>query len=135
MKLFPDQLRLRALSCDEVKAAKSDVPLFEFLTSFRMQSNLLGIITVPVGYQTDFASIPRAVWSLLSPDDVVVSFASTIHDRLYFLGGTLEDGRTYTREQADQVFIEGMADCGATSFQQWAVYHAVRLFGGSHFHA
>jgi hypothetical protein len=43
------------------------------------------IIKVPVGFVTDFASIPRAFWSILPPIDNYAK-AAVIHDWLYWEG-------------------------------------------------
>ena len=40
-----------------------------------------GKITVPAGYITDLASVPRAAWTFISPFDV--ARAAVIHDLLY----------------------------------------------------
>ena len=40
-----------------------------------------GKITVPAGYITDLASVPRAAWAFISPFDVARS--AVIHDMLY----------------------------------------------------
>ena len=40
-------------------------------------------VQVPVGFVTDFASIPRLFWSLLRPDGLY-AYAAIIHDYLYW---------------------------------------------------
>ena len=40
-----------------------------------------GTITVPAGYITDLASVPRPIWAVISPFDV--ARAAVIHDLLY----------------------------------------------------
>ena len=64
-------------------------------------SSTLGItVQVPVGFATDYASIPRALWSFLPPTGTYAA-AAVIHDWLYWT-------QTTTREEADQVFREAM---------------------------
>lgn len=89
-------------------------------------------MTVPVGYVTDFASIPRIAWNILDPEDPVIGWPSVAHDYLYSCAGTLPDGFKYTRDKADDTLVELMAFCGAGSFVRWAVRRAVGTFGGSH---
>lgn len=134
MSAFVTKLYLRSFSADEIKAAGRDVQLYETAVSdFIYASEKLGrAINVPVGTQTDFASIPRPVWSLLDPEDPIIAWPSLVHDYLYQCAGTLPDGFTYTREQADSVLREAMEVCGASSVIRNAVYQAVEQFGGSH---
>ncbi len=102
---------------------------------FEYQSEILGRILVPAGFCTDFASIPRPVFSYIDPEDPGILYPSVVHDRLYSLEGKLPDGRTYTREQADSVLKEAMELAGARWDQRQVVYRAVRLFGGSHWNS
>lgn len=133
MSKFISQLFLRSFSPAEVKAARSKVQLYELTQPFSYQSDKLGVtITVPAGYKTDFASIPRAAWEFLDPEDPIIAWPSVIHDYLYTCKGKLPDGTKYKREQADAVLREGMEACGAASLIRESVYQAVRAFGGSH---
>jgi len=79
-------------------------------------------ITVPLGFQTDFASIPRPFWVVL-PKWGKYGNAAVIHDWLYW-----EQGRS--RANADAVLAEGMAVFGVSSLVRYTIYTAVRLFGG-----
>ena len=131
MSSFLDPLLVRVLSPEEVKLAGSSVQLYELLADFSYQSDSLGFtVTVPKGFHTDFASIPRAVWSWMDPEDPAICWASVIHDYLYSLSGELPGQHVISREQADGTLREAMAVCGATEFQQIAVYDAVRIGGG-----
>ncbi|MBS0328208.1 MAG: DUF1353 domain-containing protein [Proteobacteria bacterium] len=132
MKQFPDNLLLRAFAPDVLAQMKTDRALYQLQGPFTFESTVLGKVTVPLGFLTDFASIPRAALWYIDDDDPGILFASIIHDFLYKQAGQLEDGRKYTREGADMVLREGMQVCGARKDQCAAVYAAVRLFGGSH---
>ncbi len=75
-------------------------------------------ITVPAGFVTDFASVPwyaRSVISVLGRH----SIAAIVHDYLYW------DQRC-TRDQADALLAEAMAEYGSTQFQRSVVYYAVK---------
>jgi hypothetical protein len=78
-------------------------------------------IAVPVGFQTDFASIPRPFWIVL-PKWGQYGNASIIHDWLYW------DQRR-PRAVADAVFLEGMEVLGVNAPVRYTIYAAVRFFG------
>ena len=85
-------------------------------------------VTVPVGFRTDLASIPRFAWAYLSPWDI--ARAAVIHDYLYW-----QLGDNYTkaeRKHADDVFLNGMRHCvpAISKIKAKAAYRAVRIFGG-----
>jgi hypothetical protein len=133
MSQFITPLFLRSFSPAEVKAAGSAVQLYEITRDFSYESDKLGrTITVPAGLITDFASIPRAAWEFIDPEDPIIAWPSVIHDYLYTCKGTLPDGTKYRRIQADAVLREAMEACGAGSLIRESVYQAVKAFGGSH---
>lgn len=88
-------------------------------------------IECPEGFETDLASIPRPLWSVLSPWDI--ARAAVIHDYLYKLIRD-NDKATYSmRKAADKVFLLAMKD-SEPSVPEWKIkiaYYAVRLFGWS----
>ena len=134
MTAFPLPLVLRAFAPEEVASAETDRQLYQLREEFRFVSAEFGEIVVPIGFITDFASIPRAALWYVDDDDPVILFASVIHDYLYTRRGDLGLGTrvTFTREDADRVLREAMLLCGARRAQAWVVYSAVRLGGGSH---
>jgi hypothetical protein len=79
------------------------------------------VITVPTGFVTDFASIPRAFWSVLVPTGRY-GRAAIVHDYLYW-------EQTCTREQADRILLLGMTESGVDRVTREAIYAAVRLAG------
>lgn len=79
------------------------------------------IITVPKGFVTDFASIPRAFWMIMPPDGEYTN-AAVIHDYLYNI-------QTRTRKQSDDIFKEAMKVLGVNWFRRGTMYNAVRSFG------
>ena len=80
-------------------------------------------VTVPKGFVTDLASIPRIFWSLLRPDGLY-AYAAIVHDYLYWT-------QTTTKETADTILKFGMEDFKVDSASVTAIYEAVSLFGGS----
>ena len=79
-------------------------------------------IGVAIGFQTDFATIPRPFWVIL-PKWGRYGNATVIHDWLYWL-------QTRPRREADAILLEAMGVLGVTSLVKVAIYWAVRLFGG-----
>lgn len=84
------------------------------------EENSADIIIVPVGFQTDFASIPSLFWTLLPPDGGY-SAAAVIHDFLYFT-------QTRTRLASDRIFLEAMQVLKVNVFKRLIMYRAVRTF-------
>jgi hypothetical protein len=80
-------------------------------------------VTVPVGFVTDFASIPRVFWSLLRPDGLY-TYPAIVHDFLYW-------EQPVARDVADRIFKLGMEDFGVDAAIVAACYNAVRGFGQS----
>ncbi len=94
------------------------------------------VITVPAGFVTDLASIPRPIWSFFPPDGPWVKGA-IIHDFLYYTQGTGEwygrDGidrpEPYTRAESDWILNEAMLDLQIGAWARFVIYTAVRLGG------
>src|SRR5215211_497015 len=80
-------------------------------------------VKVPVGFVTDFASIPQTFWSFLRPDGLY-TFPAIVHDYLYWT-------QSVSREVADQIFRLGMEEFGVPNKVVSAIYRSVSLFGGS----
>jgi hypothetical protein len=95
-----------------------------------------GRITVPAGFVTDLASIPRPVWSFYPPDGPWVKGA-VVHDFLYYTQGSgewygrkgVERDRPYSRAESDQIFWEAMTDRGIGLWARIVIWSAVRLGG------
>jgi hypothetical protein len=80
-------------------------------------------VDVPVGFVTDFASIPRPFWSLLPPDGEY-TYPAIVHDYLYWQ-------QQRPRDVADNIFRFGMQDLRIPAWKIAAIYDAVHLFGGT----
>ena len=82
------------------------------------------VITVPKGFVTDFASIPRALWSFgLSPNGTY-SKAAIVHDYLYWI-------QRCTRLQADNILDIAMKEAKVEPITRTAIYEGVRAGGRS----
>jgi hypothetical protein len=79
-------------------------------------------VTVPVGFVTDLASIPRIFYSALRPDGEY-TYPAIIHDYLYWT-------QTRPKDTADMIFKFGMQDFDINGLVIKAIYEAVH-YGGS----
>lgn len=101
-----------------------------FTAPFAFVSAQLGRVEIEVGFDTDFASVPRGLWNLYPPDGDYTP-AALIHDALYWHQALCEGGLPVTREQADAVFFEAMTVLGIGWLTRSILYRAVRLGGGA----
>jgi uncharacterized protein DUF1353 len=90
-------------------------------------------ITVPAGFRFDLSSVPRALWSVIAPFELSI-VAPLLHDFLYESGGrppdvSIDPPRTYTRAEADRMFLEIMEAEEVVWWRRWLAYSAVRIFG------
>ncbi len=80
-------------------------------------------VSVPIGFISDLASVPRVFWSIL-PRQGRYAYAAMIHDYLYW-----EQGRP--REEADTIFKIAMEDSQVDGAVVETLYRAVSIFGES----
>ena len=78
-------------------------------------------VAVEIGFETDFATIPRIFWIVL-PRWGRYGNASVIHDWLYWK-------QTRPRKEADDIFLEGMGVLEVGAVTRYLIYISVRLFG------
>ncbi len=113
MSAFPDKLCVTEVSDSVFQVA--DHP-------FRYQSDIAGrTFTVPVGFFTDFASVPRIgiIYAMLGD---TAHESAVVHDWCYFLG-------KLTRKMSDDVLFEAMGVSGIPFWRRWPIYWGVRLGG------
>lgn len=77
--------------------------------------------SAPLGFMTDFASIPRIFWWAL-PKWGVYGFAAVVHDWLYW-------SQLGTRYEADRRLRKLMVADHTPAWQVALIYAGVRLFG------
>jgi len=120
------------LSVDEIKALKG------VGIKVKRETNKTETITVPKGFVTDLASVPRAMWWLIAPFDV--ARAAIIHDLLYKVIRQYrwkkkdKEDKALVKEAkvaADKVFLLGMqdADPKIPGYKIYLSWKAVDLFG------
>lgn len=90
-------------------------------------SEIAGLITVPSGFETDFASVPRLPLMFLFFGDRIHA-AAVVHD---WLCHHHYNKRLMTWRQAAIIFNEAMAAQGAPLWQRWPMTTAVLLYGRS----
>jgi hypothetical protein len=97
---------------------------FHVSKPFIFYSEVLGKeIVVPEGFETDFASIPWFLQSLIQVNGPHIP-AAVIHDMLCEYGDLFE----ITQKQADQVLLEAMQCLGVRVTQRSAMYAGVRMY-------
>jgi hypothetical protein len=89
----------------------------------KMVPSVLSAVVVPAGFVTDFASVPRAFWSLFRPDGNY-AYAAVLHDYLYWT-------QDRPKSAADAIFRAAMDDLKIADSQSAILFHAVDLFGSS----
>ncbi|RLA38627.1 MAG: hypothetical protein DRR06_20425 [Gammaproteobacteria bacterium] len=128
----------------------------KLLSPLVYDDELLGAITIPRDYVTDYASIPKWIprW-FLDQDGPLIRIASVVHDFGYTRGGRYRYGVRLSREQVDALFERIMLrmieeylpvlvkngpaadEAHPIAKQRYtlaakAAHKAVRIFGGSH---
>lgn len=120
MNPFPDVLELRDGGMVNGSRTFIVAHYFRYISS-------LGTVTVPTGFRTDGASIPKAFWNILEPFGPYFP-AALVHDYLY--SGASDGHFTTDRQTADMLFKEAMFNLGVGWPTRETIYRAVRLFGG-----
>lgn len=77
-------------------------------------------LTVPRGFITDLASIPKLLWSFLPPFGAWTK-GSVVHDYIWESG-------ILTLKEADDIFLEMMLKEGATKWKADLIYYSVRAY-------
>lgn len=78
--------------------------------------------TVPHGFITDGASVPRFFWWLCPPMQPCYLAAAVLHDYLY-------STKPVDRKVADLTFYRVMIEDGEQMWRAYVMYRAVRWFG------
>ncbi|MHA1809343.1 MAG: DUF1353 domain-containing protein [Candidatus Heimdallarchaeaceae archaeon] len=111
MSSFTDNLLLEQLGGDEWRT-KRDLVFYSGDV----------IYTVPSGFKTDLASIPRIFWSLIGHPAGEYSAAAVLHDWLYSV-------QIESREKSDKLLLEGMEVLEVKKYKRYLIYWAVRIGG------
>lgn len=104
---------------------QGDRKRWKILEPFQYLDDDAGLVTVPAGFLTDFASVPRLPLTFA----LVGSYghaAATLHDWLYASGAE-------SRRQADAVFRRALRSSGIARWRAWVMWVGVRLGGAKRF--
>jgi hypothetical protein len=82
-------------------------------------------ITVPAGFVTDFASVPKTFWGILPRWDKYGQ-AAVLHDYLY-------NSLKRSRIDSDKIFLEAMEVLDVPKWKSRVMYQSVRMFGSKHY--
>lgn len=126
MSEFTSKLIVRPLEKDELAARHWGLG-WQLQKSFVYDLGRKGggdKITLPAGYESNGASVPRWLWWLVHPCDPDVGKAAWVHDYCY-------QRQEYSKPYCDAVFLDGLITLGCPSWKAIGCYEAVHLFGWS----
>ena len=118
--LFPDAIQLRDAGIRNGTRVFTLEHYFRYISSY-------GTITVPTGFVTDGASVPRVFWPIFDPFGGDYFHAAIIHDYLYSRWSTAHFN--CTRKDADLIFKEAMFNRGINWPTRETIFRAVRIGG------
>jgi len=85
------------------------------------KSDIVGLVYIPAGFVTDFASVPRLPLAYLLAGNTAHE-AAVVHDYLYVIHRS-------TKSQADRTFREAMGVTGVPAWRKNLMYAAVTIGG------
>lgn len=105
---------------EDVIVRQSGVDVFELVQQVRFQHGER-IFTIPAGFRTDFASVPRPfVWLL--PKYGVYTRAAILHDFLVV-------HKPVSAVEADRLFNLALKELGTPLIRRWIMWAGVRIGG------
>lgn len=111
--------------CDLEIADNTDDGQWVLINPLVYQSDVGGmVITVPAGFRTDLASVPRLPMVYWLTGDCARE-AAVVHDYLY-------STHLVSRKTADAVLKEASAVTGVPAWRRIMMWAGARAFGGSH---
>lgn len=109
----------------EVELADEETNEWALIREFAYQSDLAKrTFFVPVGFRTNFASVPRLPIAFWLFGDTSRQ-AAVIHDYLYAT-------KPVDRAKADAILREASAVSGVSAWRRWGMWVGVRIGGGTH---
>jgi hypothetical protein len=95
--------------------------------SIRVAKGAAQVFTVPAGFTTDLATVPRPLWLITGGKSGAHQRAAVCHDYQCKV-------REMSSKEAAQMFLDIMHQDGVPDWRAWLMYWAVRL-GGPRFKA
>lgn len=123
MQTFKEDLIVKSYSVNKWQLVQP------FYFYFNENNKEEGVI-VTEGFITDFASVPRILWSILPPTGLYTK-AAVMHDFLYKNGYV----KKYNRKFCDKMFLEAMRALKVDHITRNVMYFGVRIFGKRFFSA
>lgn len=105
-------------------------PLYEFAEPWTWFDWCSRIHTIPAGFETDLASIPKWLHWYIKPDDWDILLPCLCHDAVYGFKGKMPNGVKITRKESDEFLRKCCIEMGMRKTQAWMVYWSVRIGGG-----
>ncbi|WP_223191240.1 DUF1353 domain-containing protein [Paraburkholderia panacisoli] len=119
MSAFEDNLDVKLVS-DSTNSGRGT---WRLLSPLVYHSDIAGMtFTVPAGFETDFASVPRVILAFVMVGDTAHE-ASALHDWLY-------TAHLVSRAMADAVLREAACASGVPAWRVWLLWAGVRIGGG-----
>jgi hypothetical protein len=117
---------LTELDC-HLKATCENIWILD--SSLIYESDIVGPVSVPAGFETDLASVPRLIviyelWGNRCHREAV------IHDYLYRIDSVPQASKL----QADRTFLEAMKVLGKPFYIRWFMFAGVAAFAWMSFH-
>lgn len=81
-------------------------------------------VTVPTGFITDLASVPRLFWWLFPPFDPQYAAAAVLHDFLLSWDG-------FDRLTAHTIFLDALIILGVEPWKAWIMFLAVAAYNSA----
>lgn len=104
----------------------ADINMKRLLEDVIYQDHNGVVFTIPAGYVTDYASVPRAL-SWIYPKDDPYRKAAIVHDYLITNGLVLKEFKIESH-RVDEIFREAMEDTGGIpKIRQYIMWAGVRL--------
>ena len=93
---------------------------YSLLKAFQYMTKDNDLIIVPIGFVTDFASVPRIFWNIIPPNGRYTC-AAIVHD---FLCVT----KKYPQKRTDDIFLEAMEELGVSWWRRQLMHKMVRMY-------
>jgi len=113
----------------EIKCCSTDEGLWEIHEPLVYESDLVGLVTIPKGFFTDLASVPR-VPIIYESWGNRAHRSAVLHDYAY----RIDSKPQFTYRQANAVFREAMESTGAGAKIRWPMWFGVFLGGWTSYH-
>lgn len=85
-------------------------------------------VTIPAGFNTDLASIPRIFWTIFGHPAENYAQAAVLHDYMIYVFCSEESNNVYSRKFVDQTFNKALKILKVSKWKRIIMYGIVRAF-------